>query len=153
MAIIRKLLDDQHKPDCSLSFLDENGDPQPSHVKQSPADDCDINKIIAKYDQTGILTHVNTMVARYGDFTEANEYQDALNLVIEAQDGFAELPSHIRARFGNDPGTFLEWVTDPSNHEAAVELGLIEGGAPLDEPTEPDPATKQSSGDGEPSES
>lgn len=85
---------------------------------------CDINKILQTYDKTGLITHVAASKAEYGDFTTTNEYQEALNLVIQSQNAFAELPSHIRKEFDNDPGAFLEFATDPSNHEKMVELGL-----------------------------
>lgn len=85
---------------------------------------CEINTILKKYDKTGLITHVNNAKASYGDYSEVNEYQESLNIVIRAQDDFAQLPSDIRKRFGNDPGLFLEFVTDPKNMDQMVEMGL-----------------------------
>jgi phage internal scaffolding protein len=95
-----------------------------SLTDQSQMCECDIDSIIRRYDQTGLLTHVNRMVANYGDFTEHNEYQEALNLVTEAQQNFSQLPSDLRAKFANDPGIFLEFCTNPDNYEKMVELGI-----------------------------
>lgn len=103
----------------SLSF-----EGQVSMTEQSHKDACDINSVLRRYDQTGLLTHVNQAKALYGDFTETNEYQDSLNLVIRAQNSFAELPSSLRKRFGNDPGAFFEFVTNPDNVDEMVKLGL-----------------------------
>lgn len=93
------------------------------HFKQ----EVDIKNIIRKYDRTGLIQNVRKGQAMYGDFTASvNEYADALNLVIAAQDNFAQLPSEIREAFGNDPGRYLEEVGDPANKEKMQALGLIE---------------------------
>jgi phage internal scaffolding protein len=108
----------------SISFLDEEGNPAVGRTEQHHKSECDIDNIIRKYDKTGLISHVNTAVAQYGDFTEVNEYQESLNMVINAQNAFMELPSEIRKRFGNDPGEFFEFATDPDNHDELVKLGL-----------------------------
>lgn len=96
----------------------------------------DINNILRQYDKTGLITHVNTAAAQYGDFTEVNEYRESLDKVIQAQNAFEMIPSHIRKRFGNDPGEFFEFVTDPSNFDALVEMGLANA-KPSVAPVEP----------------
>lgn len=98
-----------------------------SLVEQSHKDNCDIVKILKKYDKTGLITHVNNMRAEYGDFTHINEYQESLNLVIKAQNSFNELPSELRKKFSYDPGQFMEFVTNPDNYEEMVKLGLATG--------------------------
>ena len=107
-----------------LFFVDENGDPEESLTEQHHKDSCDVIKILKQYDRTGLITHVNKSVAQYGDFTEINEYQDSLNLVNSATDAFMELPSEIRKRFGNDPGLFFEFATNPANKAELVKMGL-----------------------------
>lgn len=114
------------RPKCSLSFLDEEGNPLPSMTQQHMKQETDINHIIKKYDKTGLITHVNNAVAQYGDFTQANEYQEALNRVINAQNSFHALPAEIRKRFFNDPGEFFEFATDPANAEEMYHMGLAE---------------------------
>lgn len=99
----------------------------PSLTQQHFKDEVDIKNTIRRYDRTGLIANVNKAVAHYGDFTASvNEYQDALNLVIEAQQNFAALPSEIREVFGNNPGQFLEQVQNPANKDRMIELGLIE---------------------------
>lgn len=98
-----------------------------SLTQQHFKDEVDIKNTIRRYDRTGLIANVNKAVAHYGDFTASvNEYQDALNLVIEAQQNFAALPAEIREVFGNNPGEFLEQVQDPANKDRMIELGLIE---------------------------
>lgn len=114
----------------SISFLDENGEYQPGKTEQCHKDLCDITKIIKTYDKTGLITHVNKSAAQYGDFTEINEYKENLEMIIKAKDNFAELPSHIRKKFGNDPGAFFEFVTNPANKDEMVKLGLAIAATP-----------------------
>lgn len=107
-----------------LKLTDEHGEPLPSMTQQQFKDESDINNVIRKYDKTGLITHVSAIQAHYGDFTEVNEYQEALNIVMKAQNDFASLPAKIRNRFHNDPGEFVEFITNPDNLDEMVELGL-----------------------------
>lgn len=95
-----------------------------SLTHQHFAHDADVRNIIKQYDKTGLIANVNRGVARYGDYSEINEYREALDLVISAQENFGELPSKIRQMFDNDPGKFFEFATNPENSEKMVELGL-----------------------------
>lgn len=108
----------------SMDFLDAAGDPIRSATKQCFKESCDINNILPAFDKQGVLSHVNEAQAFYGDFSEINEYQVSLNQVIAAQASFDSLPSSIRRRFGNDPGEYFEFVTNPNNIDEMVDLGL-----------------------------
>lgn len=116
----------QKRERVSLSFLDEDGERCVGRCKQSFKNECDVNLILKRYDRDGIITHVARSTAEYGDFTEVNEYRENLDFVMAAQAAFAELPSHVRKRFGNDPGEFFEFATDPKNESELVELGLAQ---------------------------
>ena len=95
-----------------------------SLTQQHMKDETDIRKIIEKYDRTGLIGHVQRGIAQYGDFSEVNEYREALDLVANANASFAELPSAIREKFGNDAGAFFEFATNPENIEEMQEMGL-----------------------------
>lgn len=108
-----------------LSWIDpDTGKMKPYVTKQADKKQTDINEIIRRYDKTGLITHVNTMQAWYPETPNQHEYKDALNLVMKAQEEFMNIPSDIRKRFDNDPGSFLEFVTDPKNIDELVEMGL-----------------------------
>lgn len=92
---------------------------------QSFQNECDINQIIARYEKTGLLTHVRQAEPQYGDFIDACDFQLGLHLIQEARDSFMTLPSSLRKRFGNDPQVFLEFVQDPTNREEMIQLGMI----------------------------
>lgn len=98
-----------------------------SLTQQHFAEEADIRNIIKKYDKTGLITNVQKGVARYGDFSEVNEYREALDLVIAAEQTFGELPAEIRELFKNDAGEFFEFATDPNNEQEMIKLGLKEG--------------------------
>jgi phage internal scaffolding protein len=96
-----------------------------SRTKQSFAKECDINHIMAKYQKTGAITHFAKHSPQYG-IADGQTFQDAMNLVCEAQEMFNELPSSIRSRFGNDPAAFLDFVNDEGNADEMIKLGWIE---------------------------
>jgi len=115
-VIIRKRYDPSLK--VAIAFT------KPSKTKQAFKDESDINNILAKYQKTGVLTHVANKPPGYGDFSNVEDYQTSLNKVLEAQRGFMDLPSSIRARFNNDPGAFLEFTSNPANMGEMVKMGL-----------------------------
>lgn len=116
---------------------------KPSMTQQNFKKQCDIKHIIDVHDKTGLIQHVNRAKAQYGDFSEVNEYQEAMNLVNNANKSFMSVPAEIRAKFGNDAGRFFEFVTNPANAEELVKMGLA---APSPLPAEPaKPATSEAS--------
>lgn len=120
-------------------YHDQDGNEHENPTQQHLKDATDINLILKRYDRDGVLTHVNQARAIYGDFTIVSEYQEALDYVADAQERFAELPSGIRKRFQNDPGQFVEFVTNPANLPEMYDLGLAErppARAPAEEASE-----------------
>ena len=95
-----------------------------SLTQQSHAAAADVRNIIKQYDRTGLIANVNKGIAQYGDYSSVNEYSEALNMVREANENFATLPSHIREQFGNNAGVFFEFATDPKNSEEMIKMGL-----------------------------
>lgn len=97
-----------------------------SMTRQSFKKDCDINYIMAKYQKTGLIEHVNRYQGNYGDFLNVDDYQSSLIKVMQANDAFESLPSSLRKRFSNDPAEFLSFVQNPDNRDEMIELGLID---------------------------
>lgn len=93
-----------------------------SLTKQSEADACDINKIMARYVNTGVIEHIKENAAQYLDLPHQLEYQDAVNLVLSSQSAFAAMPAEIRARFANSPAMFLQFVD--ANPDYLEKLGI-----------------------------
>lgn len=96
-----------------------------SLTHQAHKRECDVNNIMAKFEKTGVLEHRNTYQGEYADFTNAPmDYQESLNQVLEAEEMFSSLPSKIRARFGNSPAAFLDFVDNPESGPEMVKMGL-----------------------------
>lgn len=95
-----------------------------SHVEQHHRDRSDIKSIMRKYHKSGVLPMVQSP-GTYGDFTGIEDFQDAQNRIIQANEDFMLLPSEVRAQFDHDPGKLLDYVNDPQNRAECVEMGLI----------------------------
>ena len=93
-------------------------------TKQSHADECDINHILARYDRTGIIDHTRDNPGEFVDI-EPIDYHTACNIVAEANSAFAELPATLRAKFHNKPEIYLDFVHNPKNIPEMVELGML----------------------------
>lgn len=94
----------------------------PSRTKQEFKDDCDVNRILSRYQRTGALTHFAKYAPHYGDIT-AIDYQTSQNILIRAQQMFDALPSQVR-KLVSTPAGFLDFVQDPKNAAKMEELGL-----------------------------
>lgn len=93
-------------------------------TEQHHKDQCDVNKIIKKYDKTGLIDHVSKLEARYGDMTGA-DFKSAMDLVTNVQSEFDQFPAEIRKRFDNSPEKYLAFMENPENRKQAIDLGLI----------------------------
>lgn len=107
------------KLDIGITF-----DPAEGKTKQEFKDDCDINVLLKRYQETGSLEHVNQRQALFADVS-AMDYQEAMNIIADARSAFLDLPAKVRDRFNNDPHEFLAFVEDPENAAEAGELGLL----------------------------
>lgn len=108
-------------------------------TKQSHKNECDIHQILKQYQKTGIITHISQSEAVYGDLPDAIDYQMAIEMVRQAQEGFMDLPSVVREEFGNDPYQLLAAIGDTSMRPRLEELGILEPSAPPPAPA-PEPA-------------
>lgn len=101
----------------------------PSMTQQHFKAECDINVIMARYEQTGLL--VDPLIAGQGgtplfdDFSDLPDLMTAQNKLIEAQQLFESLPSRIRKDFDNDPVAFVEFCQNPDNEDKLRDYGLL----------------------------
>ena len=106
-----------------------------SITKQNLKDNADINKIIKKYQKTGVLTNLNQLEAMYGEIT-SDDLQDSLEKLNKSHEAFMSIPSEIRKRFNNDAGQFIDFATNPDNLSEMQQLGLAPPPPPEPEPIE-----------------
>jgi len=89
---------------------------------------CDINHIMAKFNQSGSINHASTSQPQWVDVPSITLHE-AMNITAQAQTAFAGLPSNIRNYFKNDPILLNQFLENEDNREKAIELGLITKGA------------------------
>jgi len=115
-----------------------------SLTKQSFIDECDINKIIARFIKTGSdkgLQGSPLSEKNYGDFSDVPDLIGLYERIHTAEESFMTLPPDVRRKFENDPLQFMEFASDPSNYDEMRELGLatesaIQEATPAVEPSE-----------------
>lgn len=110
------------KPD-GCDFSTDIGS-EPSMTRQEFAEECDVNKLMERYEKTGVISHVNRMPSQYFDAGDVPDYQGALHAIREAEMAFAALPAKARASFDNDASRFVEFASDPANVGQMREWGL-----------------------------
>lgn len=84
----------------------------------------DINLILERFRVTGRMDtpiHAPT----YGDFTGIADFQSARRAILQAEDSFMRLPADFRAKLGNDPQQFLEYIQDPDNRQDLEKRGYV----------------------------
>lgn len=96
---------------------------EPSVTQQSFKEECDINVLMDRFGVTGEMPAV-IKTPLQGDFTAVTDFQSALNLIRESQEAFMTVPAKVRDMFANDPGRFLDFVSNPANIPRMVEMGL-----------------------------
>lgn len=122
---------DVHKPgyvnpDPGLNF-DPKKPESRSKTLQSEKDACDLNKLMARYEETGLLTDPLLGTQRkpmYGDFTGVADYHQLKIKTAAVEQAFALLPASVRNRFDNDPQKAIDFLSDPKNDEEAIKIGL-----------------------------
>jgi len=115
---------------CSPLVFDASKDPGArSLTRQSFAKDADINVIMSKYANTGVLVDpLNVDSARqprFGDFSDIVDYPQLVTRIAQAKEDFMTLPSAVRAQFDNDVENVLAFIADPVNLVEAVSLKLL----------------------------
>lgn len=103
-----------------------------SLTDQNFKDETDVNMILAKYKVTRNPSYLGYRPngepignPQYGDFGDVGTYQECLEVVMQAEEQFNELPAAIRKEFGNSPEGMLKWIENPDNFERGVELGIF----------------------------
>jgi len=130
----------KERSDATGLYFDPNDPDSQSRTLQSDAESCDINLILERAARAGgLVENGNGRTPMYGDFTNLPNYADALQIVMDAEESFMSLDAKMRARFDNDPQKLLEFVSDASNRDEAIALGLV--AAPV--VSQPDPAAQQ----------
>lgn len=113
-------LSDFHRPHKAVNHPPGG----PSLTRQDMAADCDINVIMERNPNVGVLPHI-AGEPYYADFTSMpSTLQEGIHLLSEAQEAFMTLPAKVRREFDNDPATFVDYASDAKNLDRMREWGL-----------------------------
>lgn len=111
---------------------------RPSLTEQSHKRSCDINFLVSRYKQTGVLGDPSQYLEQhFGDFTEIGDYQEQQNAMARARQSFEGLPSSVRDAFANNPGKFIDALFDPAQRKKLEVLGLVKAESPTATPMDP----------------
>lgn len=83
-------------------------------TKQTFKDETDVNRILAKFQVSGVISHKAKFLPSYGDFAEF-DFLETQNVLNRGNGIFAALPSEVRREFGESPARFFKFVNDPAN--------------------------------------
>lgn len=95
----------------------------PSLAVQSSRDEADINVIVGRFLQTGVLPQ-GAAVPSFAEFEDVFDFQSAQNALVAADRAFMAIPAAIRARFENDPQKFISFCEDSGNLPELRKLGF-----------------------------
>ncbi len=101
-------------------------------TKQCHKDECDINKIMARFEVTGTISHVNKYQGVYADFSDF-DFNEQTRRLTAGREVFDALPAEVRREFGQSPAAFFDFVNDPANKDDLLEKipALAEPGTQL----------------------
>lgn len=85
----------------------------PSMAVQEQKESTDINNILRRFQETGLIEHVNEH-QDYGDFTNV-DFQTQQNTVAKIQSTFNELPGNVRQQFNHNPQKWIDHISNPDN--------------------------------------
>lgn len=106
-------------------------------TQQEYADECDVNKILAKYKaQVNLEGYFDSSLV-FGDFSQVPTYQEMQDKVRAANELFMELPAAVRKHFDNDPGLFVAGAQTPEGVAFLKSQGLGAVVEPVQVPGEP----------------
>ncbi len=90
-------------------------------TKQSFADETNIEKIMARADRAGTISHLQKFEGVYADYSDF-DFAEQTNNLAKGRQIFSELPAELRQEFGQDPDKFFAYVNDPGNKDNLDQL-------------------------------
>lgn len=122
----------RYNPPPAVNITVESDSP----VQQQFLEETQLDYLLKKYSTLGINPFVASGEFDYLDTTLLPDFQTMQNKVVQIKEYFSGLPSDLRRRFGDNVDNFVQFVQDPANSQALIDLGLVE--AQPAQPVEPD---------------
>lgn len=102
--------------------LDASEETHGTLVKQSFAEEVDVNRIVERFQTTGVLPGAEAP-AVFADVSEMPSYHESLTRVRQVEAFFATLDAETREAYGNDPGRWLEAYQEEADADSAAGRG------------------------------
>ena len=112
-------------------YTHDTGEPIPARTydgeqdirtKQAFKDECDVNRLLQRFQKDGAMSHLEAYGQEYGEYSTF-DFHAQMEKLRRGNEIFAQLPSEIRSgEFENDPGRFFEYVNNPENVQRLPEL-------------------------------
>lgn len=112
-------MDSRGRPRVQTVFEDE------SLTVQSDGELTDLNRMMERYKNTGLLDALNKTEAQFMDCTQFSDYADLMRNVKEAEAEFMKLPSKVREIFDHDVVVWLDSAHDKEKRDALVQAGYL----------------------------
>ena len=96
---------------------------EPTMTKQALVENANINKLIKKHGVSHVVQNMTNLEVLYGEIN-SQDLAQAMQMNIDANAAFMELPSDFRKRFGNDAGACIDYMTNPDNLAEMQKLGF-----------------------------
>jgi|APSaa5957512535_1039671.scaffolds.fasta_scaffold76083_1 hypothetical protein len=122
---------------CKLEFKGKNSK---SKCRQEFKDSSDINKIVARFHRTGVLSTgelTHTRQPMYGDY-EGIDYTETCRKIAKVEQDFMQEEPEVRAIYGNDPNRWLAGLQE-NEQKAAQEAINKEKASEEAKPPEEEP--------------
>ncbi len=112
-------------------------------TKQCFKDECNIQKIMARAEKAGTISHLQKYEGVYADYSDFDFFEQTQKLT-QGREIFDALPAELRREFGQSPAAFFNYVNDPENAEDLREKlpGLAAPGTQLPDVSPPDADTQ-----------
>ncbi len=89
-------------------------------TKQAFRDETDIQKIMARADRAGTISHLEKYEGVYADFSDF-DFHEQTERLTQGRQIFDDLPAEVRKEFGQSPQEFFNFVNDPANADNLLE--------------------------------
>lgn len=95
----------------------------PSKARQEFKKETDVNELMRRFKKTGVLP-VNGVAPKFLDCCDVPQFQEAMQVMLDATEAFRKLPAIVRKEFDNDAEKFVVFAQDKENIGKLREWGL-----------------------------
>jgi len=98
---------------------------KPSLTQQHHANDVNINKIIERFNKTGVLGDGLQRRGNYADVSLFGDFGECQRRIEAARESFASLPVQVKKLAGNDPSRLWDVLNNPENRQLLEKAGVL----------------------------